>query len=337
MSVHPFGELRLGTRGSRLARWQADAVADRIAAMGGPPCRVTIIKTSGDQSQEAPLSSIGGKRVFVKEIEDALLRNEIDLAVHSAKDLPAVLPDGLTLCAVLPREDPSDGVVLPAAGSELAERGATGGLDLGSLITLLGPSPAIATGSIRRIAQLARVFPGARFSGIRGNIDTRLRKLDAGEHDALVLAAAGLRRLGLGERVTLALAPSTCVPAPGQGIVAVEIRENDDNVRKLVAPIDDIASAAALKAERALVKGLGAGCQMPVGALASSLPGGLLELTSIVTSLDGAQVVRASGRSSIAEAHRLGERVAAQLVSQGAADILAVARNMLEHAESVRP
>ena len=332
--MHPSGELRLGTRGSRLAQWQAGAVAARIAALGGPPCRITIIKTSGDQDREAPLSTIGGKRVFVKEIEDAVLRNEIDLAVHSAKDLPATLPDGLTLCAVLPREDPRDGVVLRATGAE--QPVAEGELDVGRLVTILGPSPAIATGSIRRIAQLARVFPGARFGGIRGNIDTRLRKLDAGEHDALVLATAGLRRLGLGDRVALALAPSTCVPAPGQGIVAVEIRENDNDMRNIVAPVDDPASAAALRAERALVNGLGAGCQMPVGALASLLPGGSLELVAIVTSLDGAQVLRATGQSPHEDAARLGERVAARLISQGADDILAAARETLEAPERVQ-
>jgi hydroxymethylbilane synthase len=330
------GELRLGTRGSQLAQWQAGAVAARIAAAGGPPCRVTIIKTSGDQKREAPLSSIGGKRVFVKEIEDALLRNEIDLAVHSAKDLPAALPDGLTLCAVLPREDARDGMVLPTDAAEHAKRVAEGELDIETLVTVLGASPAIATGSIRRIAQLSRVLPGARFCDIRGNIDTRLRKLDAGEHDALVLATAGLRRLGLGARVSLALAPSTCVPAPGQGIIAVEIRENDDDMRRIVAPADDPASAAALKAERALVKGLGAGCQMPVGALASPQPGGSLELVAIVASLDGAQVIRATGRSPNEGACRLGEHVAAQLVSLGADDILAAARETLEAAERVR-
>jgi hydroxymethylbilane synthase len=334
LSVHPSGELRLGTRGSRLAQWQAGAVAARIAATGGPPCRIAIIKTSGDQDREAPLSTIGGKRVFVKEIEDALLRNEIDLAVHSAKDLPAALPDGLALCAVLPREDPRDGVVLPVNEGE--KRDASGDLDVGTLVTHLGPSPAIATGSIRRIAQLSRVFPGARFGGIRGNIDTRLRKLDAGEHDALVLAIAGLRRLGLGKRVTLALGPSTCVPAPGQGIVAVEIRENDDNMRSIVAPVDDPASAAALTAERALVRGLGAGCQMPVGGLASALPEGSLELVAVVTSLDGAQVIRATGQGTHDDAARLGERVAAELISQGADDLLAAARETLEAAERAR-
>lgn len=332
--MRPSGELRLGTRGSRLAQWQAGAVAARISAAGGPRCQITVIRTSGDQDREAPLSAIGGKRVFVKEIEDALLRNEIDLAVHSAKDLPAALPDGLTLCAVLPREDPRDGVVLPAHRAQqfMAQKE----LDVHALVTHLGPSPAIATGSIRRTAQLSGVFPGARFRGIRGNIETRLRKLDTGEHDALVLAAAGLHRLGLGARVTLALAPSTCVPAPGQGIVAVEIRENDDDTRSMVAPVDDPASAAALTAERAVVKGLGGGCQMPVGALASSLRGESLELVAIVTSLDGAQVIRVTDHGPHEDAVRLGERVASQLIGQGANDILAAARETLEATEGVR-
>src|SRR5712692_7645810 len=248
-------ELRLGTRGSQLALWQANTVATRIAAAGGPSCRIVVIKTSGDRLQQAPLSEIGGKRLFVKEIEDALLRREIDLAVHSSKDMPAVLPDGLTVAGVLPREDPLDAVVLPAVahGSWLMAAKAISyqpsAMLTEHLVAFLGQSPAIGTGSVRRIAQLTRLFPGARFAPIRGNLDTRLRKLDAGEYDALVLAAAGLRRLGFASRASLALPPSACVPAPGQGIVAIETRADDDRVRQAVARIDDAAANAALTAE----------------------------------------------------------------------------------------
>src|SRR4029450_3515912 len=218
-------ELRLGTRGSKLALWQANTVAARIAAAGGPPCRIVVIKTSGDRLQDAPLSEVGGKRLFVKEIEDALLRDEIDLAVHSSKDMPAVLPDGLVVAGVLPREDPRGAVVLPANQA----RPPIAGID--DLVAALGQSPSIGTGSVRRIAQLTRLFPGARFTPIRGNLDTRLRKLDEGAHDALVLAAAGLRRLGFADRISFALPPAACIPAPGQGIVAVESREGSAHVR----------------------------------------------------------------------------------------------------------
>src|SRR3954464_10137152 len=239
--MHTGPDLRLGTRGSQLALWQANSVAAQIVAAGGPPCRIVVIKTDGDRLQDRPLSEIGGKGLFVKEIEDALLGGEIDLAVHSSKDMAAVLPAGLTIVGVLPRENPLDAVVLPrrAQGSGLgagetlsAQPSALASVD--ELRNLLGASPAIGTGSVRRIAQLTRLFPGARFAGIRGNLDTRLRKLDAGEHDALVLAAAGLRRLGFDRRISFALPTAACVPAPGQGVVAIEIRDGDARVHDAV-------------------------------------------------------------------------------------------------------
>ena len=224
----PGSELRLGTRGSQLALWQARAVASRIADTGGPPCRLVVIKTSGDRLQEAPLSTSGGKRLFVKEIEDALARGDVDLAVHSSKDMPAALPDGLVIGAVLPREDPRDALVLPALRAAAVPPDAT----LEQIVGALGHSPSFGTGSIRRIAQLCQLFPGARFTPVRGNLDTRLARLDRDNgHQALVLAAAGLRRLGLGARISFALPPEACVPAPGQGLVAVEIRQDDAGTR----------------------------------------------------------------------------------------------------------
>src|SRR2546423_6719326 len=274
-------ELRLVTRGSQLALWQANTVAARIGESGGPPCRIVVIKPSGDRLQEAPLSEVGGKRLFVKEIEDALLRGEIDLAVHSSKDMPAVLPDGLTIAAVLPREEPLDAVVLPVISHQpSAVSHQPSAMTIDGLVARLGQSPSIGTGSVRRIAQLTRLFPGARFVPIRGNLDTRLRKLDEGAHDALVLAAAGLRRLGFGHRISLALPAAACVPAPGQAIVAVEIRADDAGTRDAVVRIDDGAAAAALVAERALVAALGGGCQTPIGALATPIEGGEQELVA---------------------------------------------------------
>jgi hydroxymethylbilane synthase len=330
-------ELRLGTRGSQLALWQANTVAARIAAAGGPACRIVVIKTDGDRLQERPLSEIGGKGLFVKEIEDALLGGEIDLAVHSSKDMSAVLPEGLTIAAVLPRENPLDAVVLPvmANGSGLmamadghppnAISHQPSAMTIEALGAVLGASPSIGTGSVRRIAQLTRLWPGARFTGIRGNLDTRLRKLDEGAHDALVLAAAGLTRLGFAARISLSIPAEVCVPAPGQGVVAIEIRGGDARTRDAVARITDDAAGDALMAERALVATLGGGCQTPVGALASVVDGDQLEIIAAVVALDGSRLVRGHGRAARREAAALGARVGEQLIADGAGEILAEA------------
>jgi hydroxymethylbilane synthase len=321
-------ELRVGTRGSKLALWQANTVATAIAAAGGPRCRIEIIKTSGDLLQEAPLSEVGGKRLFVKEIEDALLRGHIDLAVHSSKDMPAVLPEGLAIAGVLPREDPLDAVVLPwlAEAAEPRRRQPPALATIDDLVAHLGQSPSIGTSSVRRIAQLARLFPNARFVPIRGNLDTRLRKVDAGDYDALVLAAAGLRRLGFGSRISLALPAGACVPAPGQGIVAIETRHDNAAVRRDVERISDPAASAALSAERAVVEALGGGCQTPVGALAIQEDGDQLYLVAVVVALDGSRAVRGEARGSMADAVAIGAQVGAQLIAEGADEILAASR-----------
>jgi hydroxymethylbilane synthase len=326
-------------------------VADQIARTGGPPCRIITIKTSGDRLQEVPLSEAGGKRLFVKEIEEALLRDEIDLAVHSSKDMPAVLPDGLTVAAVLPREDPLDAVVLPTtrrhvtrSNSERLSGSSEAHSDFNrncatieELIAALGQHPLFGTGSVRRIAQLTRLMPGARFVNIRGNLDTRLRKLEAGDHDALVLAAAGLKRLGFASRISLTLPATACVPAPGQGIVAIETRGNDERVRRMVEPIDDPLARAALEAERALVAALGGGCQTPIGALASPIDGGEnLELLATVVALDGSRAIHARARGPRREAAGLGSRVGTQLLADGADEILAQVR-IGQASEAERP
>jgi hydroxymethylbilane synthase len=315
--------IRLGTRGSQLALYQAHAVARLLAEAGGPQCEIVIIKTSGDRLQEAPLSEAGGKRLFVKEIEDALLNREVDLAVHSSKDMPAALPEGLAIAGVLPREDPHDAVVL-GQGLEIRDQGPGtphSVQNVEKLREILGPTPSIGTSSVRRIAQLKRVFPDGRFSPIRGNLDTRLRKLDAGGNAALVLAAAGLRRLGFESRISLRLPSTLCVPAPGQGIIAIEIRDGDDAVRGAVSAITDPAAWAALNAERAVVEALGGGCQIPIGALASP-DDHALDLLATVISLDGDRAVFASARGSWDEAAELGKHVAAKLLKDGAAEIL---------------
>ncbi|HEY1308848.1 MAG TPA: hydroxymethylbilane synthase [Vicinamibacterales bacterium] len=320
--------VRLGTRGSQLALVQARMVASLISARTGHPCEEIVIKTSGDRLAEASLSEIGGKRLFVKEIEDALLAREIDVAVHSSKDMPAVLPEGLTIGAVLPREDPRDAMILPGSAPPYAS--------LEAIVRALGSGPSIGTSSIRRTAQLSRLFPMARFAPIRGNLDTRMRKLDSGDYDALVLAAAGLRRLQHGHRVSAALPVDACVPAPGQGIVAVEIRSDDDQLRAVVAAINDTASAAALDAERAVVERLGGGCQMPIGAYAR-LTDETVHVTAIVISIDGERVVRAEATGAALDARAVGVDAANRLLEGGAGAILAEARQAGSAVEGLQP
>lgn len=317
--------LRIGTRGSQLALWQANTVKSLLAGHGHP-AELVIIKTTGDRLSEAaaagqaPATPPGTgadqtKRVFVKEIEDAMLRGEVDLAVHSAKDMPAQLPDGLAVAAVLPREHAQDALVLPQgrAGHGLPFREAVAGL---------GASPRIGTSSIRRVAQLRAGMAGARFEPVRGNVDTRLRKLDEGDYDALVLAAAGLRRLGLGHRISAPIPLDVCVPAPGQGTIAIEIRADDRRTRAAVERLTDEDTATALEAERTLVAALGGGCQLPLGAYAELTPDGQLRLIAVVISPDGTRVLRREAVGETTVPYTLGDRVARMLIDGGAAAIL---------------
>jgi hydroxymethylbilane synthase len=328
MTSDPITTLKLGTRGSQLALVQARMVGALIGERTGARCENVIIRTSGDRLAEASLSEIGGKRLFVKEIEDALLAGDIDVAVHSSKDMPAVLPEGLAIGAVLPREDPRDVMVL-ADGAPVHS-------SLESLIRALGNGPRIGTSSVRRTAQLARLFTKARFTPIRGNLDTRMRKLDSGDYDALVLAAAGLRRLEHGHRVSAALPIDACVPAPGQGIIAVEIRSDDDRIRELLAAIDDAPAAAALNAERAVVERLGGGCQMPIGAYAR-ITDTNVHVTAVVISLDGTRVVRAEATGTTRDPAEAGVDAANRLLAEGADAILAEARRAASVVEGLQP
>jgi len=326
--------LRLGTRGSQLALYQARATEKLLKERAGVACEIVVIKTSGDRLAEAKLSAIGGKRLFVKEIEDALIEGTIDLAVHSSKDMPAVLPEGLDVGAVLEREDPRDAIVLPNPNQNANLEPGTWNLE--ALVATLGQSPRIGTSSVRRTAQLTRLFPNGQFLPIRGNLDTRLRKIDSGEFDAIVLAAAGLRRLDHAARISATLPPAACVPAPGQGIIAIEIRSNDDRVRKYVGAIDDRTAGAALRAERAVVRRLGGGCQMPIGAYAAVTADGL-ELTAVVISLDGARAVRADASGTAAGAEDLGALVAERLLEQGATEILEDVQRAQAAVEGIQP
>lgn len=310
---------RIGTRGSALALWQAHTVKARLESLGVAPCEIVVIKTDGDRLQDAPLSDIGGKRLFVKEIEDALLAGEIDLAVHSAKDMAVLLPVGLHIAGVLPRADPRDAMVLPGT-SELRDG------SLAQLRDVLGMAPRIGTSSVRRVAQLHRQFPGAEFLPVRGNVDTRLRKLDTGQYDALVLAAAGLHRLDRGARISACLPVDACIPSPGQGIVAVECRADSEEITQTLVAMSDAAADIALRAERAIVAALGGGCQLPLGAYCRETPDGGIELLACVLSLESDHEVRAIGFGEAADPEALGEQVAERLLADGAASILEAVR-----------
>lgn len=307
--------LKIGTRGSALALWQARTVAGLLEARG-TGVELVIIKTSGDRLQERPLSETGTKRLFVKEIEDALLARHVDLAVHSAKDMPAELPEGLGVAGVLPREDPRDALVLPG-GVEHA--------DLAAALAHLDETPVVGTSSVRRVAQLASVIPQATFAPIRGNVDTRLRKLDAGEFHAIVLAAAGMRRLGFGPRISAAIPVDRCVPAPGQGIVAIEIRSDDTDTRGILDAISDPAARISLDAERSVVAALGGGCQLPLGAIALH-DNGSIRLRAVVASPDGSEVITREATGPVSDPAGLGRRVADELVGAGADRILDAVR-----------
>jgi hydroxymethylbilane synthase len=289
----------IGSRGSQLALWQARHIAARLEQLG-EQTRIEIIKTTGDKITDVPLAQVGGKGLFTKEIEEALLAGAIDLAVHSLKDMPAALPSGLTLAAFPEREDPRDALI----GRTLAE---------------LRSGDKVGTSSLRRAAQLHALGLGLAIETLRGNVDTRLRKLDEGQYDAIVLAAAGLRRLGWENRITELLDPAVMCPAAGQGALAIETRD-DGGAQEIARKLDHAETRAAVTAERALLAVLEGGCQVPVGAYAQ-LEGSSIHLRAIVASLDGQRVIRDSlcGEEPIALGHELGRR----LLAAGARNILA--------------
>ncbi len=286
----------IGSRGSQLALWQARHIASAL----GVETRIEIIKTTGDKILDVPLAKVGGKGLFTKEIEEALLAGAIDVAVHSLKDVPSETPDGLTLAAFPPREDPRDAVV----GRPLAE---------------LSNGAKIGTSSLRRSAQLRALGRGFITENLRGNVDTRLRKLDEGQYDAIVLAAAGLRRLGWADRIREIIPVETMCPAVGQGALAIETRADGGEAQKLAGKLDDPATRAAVTAERALLATLGGGCQVPVGGHAR-VENGSLHLRAIVASPDGSRIIR--GELSGADPESIGCTLGAQLLDRGASEIL---------------
>lgn len=298
--------IRLGTRGSPLALRQAALVADRIRGQA-PDRAVEIVpmKTSGDRLAQVSLGEFGGKGLYVKELEEALLAGRVDIAVHSLKDMPAELPEGLCLAAFPPRDDPRD-VLVTRAGGGIADvpDGAT-----------------VGTSSLRRRVLLLSVRPDLRIEAIRGNVDTRLAKLSAGTWDAIVVAAAGLARLGLTPANARPLAPTEFVPAVGQGILAIEARSADREVRALLAAVDDPATRAQADAERAFLRQLGASCHTPVAAHAQ-LVNGELSLDGFVATLDARRVLRGRMTGAPGSAELLGQKLAGELLARGAREIL---------------
>jgi len=292
--------LRVGTRGSALARIQTNLIADAL----GVPTEIVPIATAGDRSA-APVEQIGGTGVFVSALRDALQRNEIDIAVHSYKDLPTAPADSVVIGAVPPREDPRDALV------------ARDGLTLGELL----PGSRVGTGSPRRAAQLRALGLGLVVEPLRGNVDTRLRRVAEGAFDAVVLALAGLRRLGRDGEVTEILDPIQVLPAPAQGALAVECRASDQDLINLLSTMDDADTRAAVVAERALLAALEGGCTAPIAALAEIAEGdsGLeVFLRGSVTAPDGSRAVRLSATGPVTDADGVGRRLAAELISEGA-------------------
>jgi hydroxymethylbilane synthase len=302
--------LRIGTRGSALARWQADMVAAAIGALpGAPAIEQVIIKTEGDVITDVPLSQVAGKAFFTKEIESALIAADVDLAVHSLKDLATEMPAGLAIGAVMEREDPRDVLI------------SRDRLTFGDL----PPSSRVGTSSLRRRSLLARWRRDIELVDLRGNVPTRIEKLRRGEFDAIVLAAAGVIRLGLETEISEFLPTGHVLPAVSQGAVAVQIRAGDEAVRSWVGRLDHPDTHRATDAERALLRRLEGGCQVPVGALAS-VTGDQLSLRAVVCSLDGEQAVEGEIEGSAGRAEELGLALAERLLEDGAGEILTVIR-----------
>jgi hydroxymethylbilane synthase len=303
--------LIVGTRGSALALWQTEHVVEQLQASAPDlDVKVRIIQTRGDLVRDRALSQVGGKGLFVKEIEQALLNGEIDLAVHSLKDMPTEQPKGLTLGAILERADPRDALVL---------RGGAGGL------SSLPSGARVGTSSLRRQAQLLAVRPDLHVADLRGNVDTRLRKLREGQYDAVVLAVAGLVRLGHADAISYALPVEVMLPAVGQGALCIEMRADDVVTQGLTAQLDDLPTRQATEAERAFLRQLEGGCQVPIAAC-SEVDGGQLHLQGLVAALDGSRLVRDEICGTATEAARLGTTLAERLLMEGGRAILEAVR-----------
>jgi hydroxymethylbilane synthase len=293
--------IRIGTRGSALALWQANHVAAQLRALGHG-IEIRRITTTGDRVLDRRLDSVGGKAAFLKEIEEALLEREIDLAVHSLKDVPTALPEGLTLCAFLPREDPRDAVL---------------SLD-GKPLSGLKPGARVGTTSLRRGALLRELRRDLVIEDLRGNVDSRIRRLKEGKFDAILLAMAGLNRLGRQDEVAEALNPVQFIPAPGQGVIALECRRDEGAILAATAALHDAATGRRVEAERALLAGLGGGCNVPLGAYAEA-SGRTLRLWAFLARPDGSRMVRRHAEGD--DPAELGRQLAEELLEWGGAPL----------------
>jgi hydroxymethylbilane synthase len=306
--------LRIGTRGSELALWQSRRVAELVARLpGAPAVELVVIRTEGDRITDVPLSRVAGKAFFTKEIEHALAAGEVDLAVHSLKDLATALPYGLEVGAVLEREDPRDALLASAAVT----------------LDTLPAGARVGTSSLRRRAMLARARPDLELVELRGNVPTRIERLLEGRYDAIVVAAAGVVRLGLTGHLRERLSLDRFLPAVAQGAMAIQTRERDERVLAWVRPLDHAATRVATAAERSLLARLEGGCQIPVGAL-GEVAAGRLALRAEVCSLDGRSTVAGRREGDVADAERLGAALADELADRGAAGILAGIRAAAE-------
>ncbi len=297
--------LRIGSRGSILARWQAEFVRKQLFQLTGVEAEIIIIKTSGDKMQQQPLTQLGGKGIFIKELEEALLEEAVDLAVHSVKDIPTETPGRLHFPAVCRRDDVRDCLV-SHTGTSLAN---------------LKQGARVGTGSLRRQAQLRHYRPDLDFRELRGNVDTRLRKVESGEYDAIVLSKAGLDRLGWSQKITEPISTDISLPAVGQGAIAIQSRVSDRDADEYLSKLDDMETRTSIVAERALLSALQGGCQVPIGAWAR-MERSELVMEAVVCSVDGAQYVREKATAPPDQAAQLGEHLARVLAEGGARTIL---------------
>ena len=305
--------LIIGSRGSRLALWQAEKIKAGLLDLNpGFEIEIEIVKTTGDVKSD-PLSVIGGKGVFTKELEEALLDKRIDIAVHSLKDLPTIVPESLAISAICEREDPRDALVL----RKYAEIGSLRELPLGAVV---------GTSSQRRLSQLKALRDDLVVKDLRGNVDTRVRKLDEGQYDALILASAGLIRLGLRERISAAVAIHEILPAVGQGAIAIETRADDEVAVDAARKLKHRATELACRAERAFLRGLGGGCQFPIAGHAV-VDGEVLTLEGLVARPDGSEILRGTSSGTAEEGEEIGAALAARLIDQGAGSLLSGQQN----------
>lgn len=298
--------LRIATRKSQLALWQAEYIRDRLLTLD-PTLTIELHKmsTQGDKILDTPLAKIGGKGLFIKELEARMLDGSADLAVHSTKDMPVALPDGLHIAAICEREDPRDAFVSNQCGS----------------LQDLPQGAIVGTSSLRRQCQVRALRPDLDIRDLRGNVNTRLAKLDAGEYDAIILATAGLKRLEFNDRIAQCIDPAISLPAVGQGAVCIETRTDDNTVNDLIRQLNDESTAHCVLAERAMNTRLEGGCQVPIAGYAE-LDGNTLHLRGLVGSPDGRTIIRSEGSADVGEAGKLGTRVADDLLSMGAREIL---------------